>query len=184
MAKPQVIEGGSLRAYARHRGVTLRAVQKARDTGRITLVNGKVPDFGLADQEWEQRMDPDYKIRRESAKSAKNAESATARKPPQAIHGPSEYEQVKTKRESLRATREELELAKLQNSLIPAEEVAAAQEARAAQEREALLNWPSRVSGDLAAALKIPERTLFGHLDREVRRFLAERSGQLLSDAA
>jgi hypothetical protein len=45
--------GVSLRAYARHRGVTLAAVQKARGTGRIpTLADGRI-DPVAADTAWE-----------------------------------------------------------------------------------------------------------------------------------
>jgi hypothetical protein len=44
--------GVSLRAYARHRGVTLAAVQKARRTGRIpTLADGRI-DLAAADAAW------------------------------------------------------------------------------------------------------------------------------------
>jgi hypothetical protein len=44
--------GVSLRAYARHRGVTLAAVQKARQTGRIpVLVDGTV-EAAAADAAW------------------------------------------------------------------------------------------------------------------------------------
>jgi hypothetical protein len=45
--------GLSLRAYARHRGVTLAAVQKARQSGRIpVLVDGTV-EAGAADEAWD-----------------------------------------------------------------------------------------------------------------------------------
>jgi len=45
-------EIGGLRAYARHRGVTLKAVQKRRDAGAITVgEDGKI-DFEQADGEW------------------------------------------------------------------------------------------------------------------------------------
>lgn len=48
----------SLRAYARHRGVTLGAVQKAIATGRIKrLENGKV-ESETADDEWARNTNP------------------------------------------------------------------------------------------------------------------------------
>lgn len=53
-----------LRAYARHRGVTLAAVQKAVETGRVTAVrrNEKGWLVGIdqeqADREWAERTDP------------------------------------------------------------------------------------------------------------------------------
>lgn len=48
----------SIRAYARHRGCTHRAVQRAIKTGRVSkalvVVNGRprIADFELADREW------------------------------------------------------------------------------------------------------------------------------------
>jgi hypothetical protein len=48
----------SLRAYAKHRGETLGAVQKALKTGRITaLKSGKI-DPAAADKAWSQGTDP------------------------------------------------------------------------------------------------------------------------------
>ena len=48
----------SLRAYARHRDVSLTAVQKARDSGRISLINGKI-DPEVADIQWAKNTRPD-----------------------------------------------------------------------------------------------------------------------------
>lgn len=46
----------SQRAYARHRGVTHRAVQKAVADGRIKLVDGKI-DAAQADRDWKRNTD-------------------------------------------------------------------------------------------------------------------------------
>lgn len=72
----------SLRAYSRHRGVTLRAVQKAIQTGRISTVNGKIdPDdadarWGNVDLEQQRRgvMTPTGPRREESAEPEPPAE--------------------------------------------------------------------------------------------------------------
>lgn len=48
----------SYRAYARHRNVTLRAVQKAIESGRITVTADKKIDSDLADKQWEANTDP------------------------------------------------------------------------------------------------------------------------------
>jgi len=45
--------GISLRAYARHRGVTLAAVQKARETGRIPVLADGTVEAAAADTAWE-----------------------------------------------------------------------------------------------------------------------------------
>jgi hypothetical protein len=44
--------GVSLRAYARHRGVTLAAVQKARQTGRIPVLADGTVEADAADAAW------------------------------------------------------------------------------------------------------------------------------------
>lgn len=49
----------SRREYAKHRGVTVSAVQKAVETGRITLTNGKI-DPEKADKEWTENTNPAY----------------------------------------------------------------------------------------------------------------------------
>ena len=51
----------SLRAYARHRqrlglaGQSLAAVQKARDSGRISVTEDGLVDWQLADRQWFER---------------------------------------------------------------------------------------------------------------------------------
>ena len=52
-AKKELI---SQREYARRRGVTHVAVQRAIKAGRISTVNGKI-DPAVADQEWQQNTD-------------------------------------------------------------------------------------------------------------------------------
>ena len=49
----------SRREYAAHRGVTVAAVQKAVETGRITLIDGKI-DPEKADKEWVENTNPIY----------------------------------------------------------------------------------------------------------------------------
>ena len=49
----------SRREYAAHRGVTVAAVQKAVETGRITLIDGKI-DPEKADNEWAENTNPAY----------------------------------------------------------------------------------------------------------------------------
>ena len=49
----------SRREYAVHRGVTVAAVQKAVETGRISLIDGKI-DPEKADKEWTENTNPAY----------------------------------------------------------------------------------------------------------------------------
>lgn len=48
----------SLRSLAKHMGVTLHAVQLARDSGRIAVdANGKIPDLDAARKQWASRSE-------------------------------------------------------------------------------------------------------------------------------
>ena len=49
----------SRREYAAHRGVAVSAVQKAIETGRMTLTDGKI-DPEKADKEWTENTNPIY----------------------------------------------------------------------------------------------------------------------------
>ena len=59
---PQVVGGGrvlvSLRAYAKHRGCRLSAVQKAIKTGRIQRTPEGLVDVDQADAAWRRNTDP------------------------------------------------------------------------------------------------------------------------------
>jgi len=68
-----------------------------------------------------------------------------------------------------------LALAERRGTLIKAEDVQQAAFDRGRCERDALLNWPVRICGDLAAKLGVDERTLHSELDLAVRAFLEER---------
>jgi hypothetical protein len=60
------MEPVSLRAYARHRGVSLRAVQKAIQAGRIEKSPGGKIDVQIADTQWDTRTAPRPLIARQS----------------------------------------------------------------------------------------------------------------------
>jgi pyruvate/2-oxoglutarate dehydrogenase complex dihydrolipoamide acyltransferase (E2) component len=51
----------SLRGYAKHRGVSLSAVQKAIKSGRITTTTDGQIDSAQADAKWEKRTRPGQK---------------------------------------------------------------------------------------------------------------------------
>ena len=69
--------GLSQRAYARHRGVTHRAVQKAIKTGRITTNSDGTIDPARADAQWTANTDPAsaarYELDEENEKSPQDA---------------------------------------------------------------------------------------------------------------
>jgi hypothetical protein len=156
----------SLRAYARHRGCALRAVQKAIETGRITLsADGKV-DSAAADASWElatdhsKRRDP---LGAEPRSSGDDAARAEAEGDGPEADEPGGVERAKSNRDAkayarARAAREtyvaqikKLELDELAGTLVRAAEVEKAifEATRAA--RDAMLNIPNRIAAELAS---------------------------------
>jgi len=83
---------------------------------------------------------------------------------------------IQRRREMIKLEREQMSFEAFKGTLVDAANVKTAVTARAAEEREALLNWPSRISGEVAAELNVDERTLYAALERQVRIFLRERS--------
>lgn len=84
--------------------------------------------------------------------------------------------EAKSQREWVRLRKDQFEMSLREKKLISVEEVRAATTTRASAEREALLNWPARISADLAARFGISESELTIVLDVELRKFLEERS--------
>lgn len=121
------IEPLSLRAYARHRGVSHEAVRKAIETGRlavsITRVDGQpqICDAELADLEWEE-----------------NTRSATP------AGGTSPLTAARIRREEVKAELAELDLAKRRGELVSLQEVRSSVEKKFAAVRTRLLAVPSR----------------------------------------
>ncbi|MBI4208551.1 MAG: hypothetical protein HY538_02445 [Deltaproteobacteria bacterium] len=153
--------GMSRTAYARHRGVRLRAVQKAIESGRISTVTDSKGNLRMdpevADREWEENTDP-----------------ALQREPP--IEGESlqSYRQAKAMREKYEA-----KLAKLEYEIKCGKYVAVDQVRTEAFEvgrkvREALLNLPKRLSEELAA--EGDSHKVFERLNTEIHKALEELS--------
>lgn len=84
-------------------------------------------------------------------------------------------------REAVRLKSDQIKLKQLEGSLIDAEEAEAEFERRTRDDAEALLNWPGRVSAEMAAELGIDERKLHALLDTQIRVFMRERSMVALS---
>ncbi len=69
-------------------------------------------------------------------------------------------------------------------SLVDAGAVYKEQQKRAAAERDAILAWPSRIVGPMAARLGVQEPLLLNELMKAVRTFLTERSQPSANTAA
>jgi hypothetical protein len=161
--------GLSIRAYARHRGVSHVAVKKAIDTGRISQLPDGTIDPVVADAQWAANTTP---TRRSVADIASDKQapqvSASARETPQT---------------SAKLARETPEpptpaLSSGGTSLLQARtvnEVVKAQTNKVARaERDAWLNWPARISSQMAAGLGVDPHALHVALDAAVRQQLQD----------
>src|SRR5271156_1675800 len=80
------MEPMSLRAYARHRGVSLRAVQKALASGRIAAREDGRLDPDLADTNWARNTAPRPHPASTPANKSAPAKTAPALASPQSAH--------------------------------------------------------------------------------------------------
>ena len=181
----------SLRAYAKHRGMTLKAVQKAIASGRIrTTTDGKL-DVEVADTDWARNTGP--KVRRTSAPT-KAAPSRSEEPRPEAPGvGPS-YAQSRAIREAYEARLAKLTYEERIKKLINADEMRVAAFNLSRMIRDRVINVPDRVVGAVLAevkssvgALGITEEQLegldmakvHGILLAEVRNILEEFADEL-----
>lgn len=140
--------------YARHRkqaglsGGTPQAVQKAVDSGRITVENGKI-DAEAADLAWKRRTRPRIDLH-SGADLAPPAEKPE--KPADPGDSGADWAKAKARDMAAVASMRELELAKRQNELVDRAGVERAAHAIGRQLNRTLVEvWPSKVSVDLAA---------------------------------
>lgn len=173
--------GLSIRAYARHRGVSHVAVKKAIDTGRITPEADGTIDPERADRQWEQNTAAPRKLstgpkRAAQADTPRPATRETVAEPstPPLSAGGTSLLQARTVNEVLKAQLNKVELARRRDELVDRSQAIAHVFKLARAERDAWLNWPARVSATMAAELRIDAHSLHVLLEREVRRHLDE----------
>ena len=184
----------SLRAYARHRGVSLRAVQKAIASGRIsTREDGRV-DAATCDANWasntaprpqaasqlESRpVQPTAKAARPTTQPATTSHHhsvAPAREvsePPKLESG-LEYSKARAVRESYLARLAKIDFEERTEKLVSADEVRVASFNRFRQFRDGMLNIPDRLAAVLAA--ENDSRQVHELLATEIRKALTEFS--------
>lgn len=142
----------SIRAYARHRGVTEAAVRKAIRQGRVSKgKNGKI-NPKTADKEWGQNTDP-----------AQIKAVFTEEKPdysqnsiPTAANGPS-YQQSRAIKEAYGAKLLRLQFEKESKKLISIDDVKVSAFNAARMTRDRILNIPDRVIPQLVGKTNIFE---------------------------
>ena len=166
--------GISIRAYARHRGVSDTAVHKAIRAGRITPeVDGRI-DPVKADREWAKNSDTPKEGTPHRAETvtvkAPVAESTT----PTLNTGGTSLLQARTVNEVVKAQTNKVRLARLKGELVDRPQAIAHVFKLARTERDAWLNWPARISGQMASLLGVDAHALHAALDAAVREHLQE----------
>ena len=155
-------------AYARRRGVTEGAVRQAIKSGRISIGDDGKIDPDLADVEWQKNTlkanYPDNAVTTSSDKSDVNPAKAA------------NYQQAKTAHEVLKAQTAKVNLDKLKGSLIDRDKALAHVFKLARSERDSWLNFPARVSAELASKLNADENQVYSLLTEYITRHLKELS--------
>ena len=161
--------GISIRAYARHRGVSDTAVHKAIRTGRITPEADGTLDATRADQEWERNTGNGTVGTRQRAPTvaARDVEGA-------APTGGTSLLQARTVNEVVKAQTNKVRLARLKGELVDRAQAVTHVFRLARTERDAWLNWPARISAPLAATLGVDPHALHVALEATVREHLQE----------
>ena len=169
--------GLSIRAYARHRGVTDTAVHKAIRAGRITPEADGTIDAAKADSEWVRNSAPPRTGTQARAPRASVPEpSDTVRDAGTAAlpAGGASLLQARTVNEVVKAQTNKVRLAQLKGDLVDRSQAIAHVFRLARTERDAWLNWPARISAQMAAKLEIDAHELHVALESAVRDHLIE----------
>ena len=171
--------GLSIRAYARHRGVSHVAVKKAIDTGRITPEADGTIEPNRADLEWAQntvaaRKPVAAKTASPAAEPIRPASAPVEPVAPPLTAGGTSLLQARTVNEVVKAQTNKVRLAQLKGDLVDRSQAIAHVFRLARTERDAWLNWPARISAEMAAKLEVDAHELHVALESAVRDHLIE----------
>ena len=187
--------GISQRAYARHRGVTHRAVQKAIRAGRITTNPDGTIDLSRADAEWTANTDPagtaKYELNDQDELSPGEPDLSTSDRDGTGVPPPRRpalasrprkgspeppttggFLASRAVREAYRARREKLAYERESGALVRVEEVRAASFTAGRRIREHLLTLADRIAPVVAGLSD----------GRECHRVIAEEVNRLLTE--
>jgi hypothetical protein len=168
--------GISIRAYARHRGVTDTAVHKAIRAGRITPEADGTIDADRADREWARNSDmPKAGTRAKATKVVVPETGTPSNDGPAALPtGGTSLLQARTVNEVVKAQTNKVRLARLKGELVDRPQAIAHVFKLARSERDAWLNWPARISAQMAARLNVDPHAMHVALEAAVREHLQE----------
>lgn len=180
--------GLSIRAYARRRGVTDTAVHKAIRSGRIQALPDGTIDPDQADAQWERNTSapktgtkqPTVKVRVPEADGGgdmggeRGGSGGSGAATNTGGSGGTSLLQARTVNEVVKAQTNKVRLARLKGELIDRPQAIAHVFKLARSERDAWLNWPARVSSQMAAKLEVDAHTMHVALENAVREHLQE----------
>lgn len=177
MARRRKNELISQREYARRRGISHSAVQRAVSAGRIATVDGRI-DPDQADREWHENTDQS-KPRNRITGSPKHARVSGEPSEPMDFAGTdggngtaSGYAKARAARELYQAQLAKLELDRQRGVLIRADEVRLGAFNMARKARDQLIALPERVAAILAATQDAAEVQRI--LEEEIERICQE----------
>jgi DNA invertase Pin-like site-specific DNA recombinase len=174
--------GISIRAYARHRGVTDTAVHKAIRSGRVTPEADGTIDADQADAQWERNTSapktgtqrPVVKVKVPEVDGPERSSAGATGAANVGGSGGTSLLQARTVNEVVKAQTNKVRLARLKGELVDRPQAIAHVFKLARSERDAWLNWPARVSAQMAAKLEIDAHTMHVALESAVREHLQE----------
>lgn len=171
--------GLSIRAYARHRGVSHVAVLRAAKAGRVSLEPDGTIDPAKADIAWERSTEPG-RTRAKPEKLKPVAEAAmgsvreTLKEQGLPASGNVTFVQARTAHEIAKAHLARLRLQRMKGELIDRARATALVFRMAREERDTWVNWPARVAALIAAELGVEAHPMQKVLETHVRAHLAE----------
>ena len=166
--------GISIRAYARHRGVTDTAVRKAIQAGRITPEADGTIEPDKADLDWARNTESPRSGTQQRAPRVKAPDLSGAGEAASTGQGSTSLLQARTVNEVVKAQTNKVRLQRLKGELVDRSEAIAHVFKLARTERDAWLNWPARVSALLAADLGVDAHLLHVALENTIREHLQE----------
>ena len=177
------MEGLSERQYAARIGLSRGAIQKAKATGRLVLHADGSIDAAASDRLRAEAADPS-KTRKAPAPKLKPVPEAAVSAvgdtlkeqglAAPATGGGTTFLQAKTANEVLKAQERRIRLARLKGELIDKARAETLVFRLAREERDAWVNWPSRVAALMAAELGTQTATMQKVLETYVRAHLEE----------
>ena len=168
--------GVSQREYARQRGVSLSAVQKAIKSGRIRLNADKTISPEQADLDWQQNTNPargkfKEEVKVEQAFSSSSYANLGDGSTPKVAGG---YQQVRTAKEYYQAMFVKERLRKYKEELVERAKVNEHIFKLGRALRDGLLLLPTREAPIIAAELNVDEHKVRVILDERIKAFLSE----------